>query len=347
MHSSLKYLFGIIYLIFSCTSGTTAQEALFSNKDTITFIHVTDPHVCNLTGYHPFFIQKRQHYGNNFAALSNFFNTIPGKYRSDFVVITGDNIDYYEAQSAKGGVIDEQIEQYARLIDSVKIPVFLTLGNHDIASYYVGPDLSYTNDQLNATRARAAWMRNISSFNDGTYYSHILKIDTTIFRFIFLDNAYYGTKEIRDETLPFLIDPAQLLWFDAQLRSSPTDVEIIFMHMPLIHKEGKDQAISIEPLSTYASKGKFFNLFSVLGRNPSTRLFFVGHEHDNIINNFSLPNGNRLIQVMTGCFGADPENWRVIKLTKNNITIYYPGSSSAEYVIPIGSTLYPFKQKVN
>lgn len=324
-----------IVLIFIIPYKTKAQEVLISDKDTITFIHITDPHVCNLTGHHPFFVEKRQHYGNNFAPLSNFFKTVPDKYRSDFVVITGDNIDYYEAQSEKSGVTGNQIELYASLIDSVKVPVFLTLGNHDIASYYVGPDLSYTNNQLNSARARAEWMRSFSSFKDGTYYSHLLKIDTTLFRFIFLDNAYYGTKEHKDEALPFIIDPAQLLWFDAQLKASPDDVEIIFMHMPLAYRETKDRTITPEPLSTYASKGKLFNLFSVLGRNPSTRLFFVGHNHDNVINNFIMPTGSRLTQVMTGCFGANPENWRVIKLTKDKITVFYPGTSSVEYVIPI------------
>ena len=326
----LTFVFILIFPV-----NIKAQELLISGKDTVTFIHVTDPHVCNLTGYHPFFVQKRQHYGNNFRPLSDFFKTVPEKYRSDFVVITGDNIDYYEAQAEKGGVINRQIELYASLIDSVEIPVFLTLGNHDIASYFVGDDLSYTNDQLHSARARAAWMRNISSFKEGTYYSHILKIDTTVFRLIFLDNAYYGTKAFSDEALPFLIDPAQLLWFDAQLNSSPTDVEIIFMHMPLAYKKSEDKNVKTEPLTTYATKGKHFNLFSVLGRNSSNRLFFVGHNHDNIINNFSLPNGNRLTQVMTGCFGSNPGNWRVVKLTKNNITVFYPGGSSVEYVIPL------------
>lgn len=325
---SVALLYILIYLF-----PASAQELLLTGKDTITFIHVTDPHVCNLTGFHPFFVQKRQHFGNNFEPLSNFFKSIPEKYKSDFVVITGDNIDYYEAQAESGGTMDNQIEQYARLIESSKVPVYLTLGNHDIASYYVGPDLTYTNNQLNAVRARAAWMRNVNSFRDGTYYSHLFKIDTTDFRFIFLDNAYYGTKEIKDEVLPFLIDPAQLLWLDAQLKASPDDIEIVFMHMPISHdKPGSNTS---EPLATYSSKGKFFNLFSVLGRNSSTRLFFVGHNHENIITNYILPNGNKLTQVMTGAFGYNPNDWRMIKLTNNKIFIYYSGSSKIEYIIPL------------
>lgn len=303
--------------------------------DTITFIHVTDPHVCNLTGYHPFFIEKRLHFGNNAEPLTQFFKSIPGKYQSDFVVITGDNIDYYEAQTEKDGTLDTQIEQYSRLLDASNVPVYLTLGNHDIASYFVSPLLAYTNNQFNAGQARAAWMRNVPCFKDGTYYSRIFKIDTTTFRFIFLDNSYYGTKELTDESLPFLIDQSQLLWLDAQLKTSASDIEIIFMHMPLSNRKQDDKSILTEQLSTYSTKSKFYNLFSVLEKNSSTRLLFVGHNHNNIINNYILPNGNKLTQVMTGAFGYNPNDWRIIKLTNNKIIICSSGSSETEYTIPI------------
>jgi 3',5'-cyclic AMP phosphodiesterase CpdA len=310
-----------------------AQEEIISKKDTITFMHLTDPHVCNLEGYHPFFVERRKQFANNCKPFVDFISSVPQKYKSDFLVITGDNVDYYEAQTEKNGVLDTQIEQYSRLLESSLVPVYLTLGNHDIASYFVSKDLAYTNNQLHAASARAAWMRNVSSFRNGTYYSHLFRIDTTIFRFIFLDNAYYGTKEYRDDALPFLIDPAQLLWFDAQLRALPYDVEIVFMHMPLAKSEEKQK--DAEPLSAYSSKGRFYNIFTVLGRNPSIRMFFVGHEHENLISNYILPNRTRLTQVMTAAFGYDPANWRVVKLTKEKILVYQPGGLNVEYSIDI------------
>lgn len=328
------FLLSFLWILIFSPEGS-AQEEITSFKDTISFIHITDPHICNLAGFHPFFVQKRQHFGNNLEPLANFFRTVPVKYKSDFIVVTGDNIDYYEAQSEKNGVEGNQIEQYSKLIESVRIPVYLTLGNHDIASYYVGSDLAYTNNQLHAESARAVWMRNIPSFKDGTYYSHVFRIDTTVYRLIFLDNAYYGTKELKDDALPFLIDPAQLLWFDAQLKASPSDIEIVFMHMPVAYSKSNRDTVNAVPLSTYSSKGKFFNLFSVLGRNSSNRLFFVGHNHENLITNYVLPNGSRLTQVMTGAFGYNPDDWRIIKLTGNSILIYYPGSTVIENVIDI------------
>ncbi len=337
---NIKIYFSVLLLIFfiSLTSITSASIDAFPGDDTITFIHLSDPHVCNLTAYHPFFIEKRQHFGNNTPRLTEFLKTIPKRTGSNFIVITGDNIDYFEAQTETHGVLGTQVEQYSRLLDVCNVPVFLTLGNHDIASFFVSPELKYTNNQLSADRARATWMKNVNCFKDGTYYSRIFTIDTTTFRLIFLDNGYYGTKELSDPALPFLMDQYQLLWLDDQLNASKSDVEIIFMHIPLPIEKFDNKEILSEPIATYSQKNNYYNILNVLEKHSSTRLLFVGHRHTNNINSYSFSNGNKVIQVMTGCFGrvAEANNWRVIKLTKNKIIIYAPGSQTeVDYIIQI------------
>jgi 3',5'-cyclic AMP phosphodiesterase CpdA len=305
-----------------------------SGLDTLTFIHVTDVHACNLTGYHPFFVEKRQHFGNNIRTFPEFLKTIPDKYDADFVIVTGDNIDYYEAETAKGDILDTQVEQYSNLIDQSKIPVYLTLGNHDIASYRINPGPEVGNNQLDAERARAAWMRNVHCFKEGTYYSQVFEIGTVTFRLIFLDNSYYSTEEIADGVLPYTIDQFQLRWLDAQLKASPSDVEVIFMHQPLPYGKVADNNILTEPILTWSSKNKTFNLFRVLEKNSSTRLIFAGHKHINLINKYILPDGDNLTQVMTAAFGYSTTNWRVIKLTEDNVLISFPGKSEIEYIVP-------------
>lgn len=326
-------------LIVSCFTISAAKTSENPTKhDTLTFIQLTDPHVCNLIGYHTIFAHKRQLVENNAELFTEFLKVIPEKYNCDFVVITGDNIDYYEAQTAKGGMLGTQIEQYTRLLDFSEVPVFLTLGNHDIASYFVNPDLTSTSNQYHAERARAAWIRNAPCFKDGTYYSRILKIDTTTFRFIFLDNGYYATKEVTDGTLPFIIDQSQLLWLNDQLKTSTSDVEIIFMHMPLPSGKLTEKSIFTEPISTYSSKSVNYNLLNIIKKKSSTRLIIAGHEHTNNINNYKLPDGSNLTQVVTGgLFGSIPSScWRMVKITNSEIIIYFPGSSKTEYIIPIG-----------
>lgn len=322
-------------LMFFYVSMALPQVMTSGDADTITFIHVTDPHVCNLTGYHPFFTEKRKHFGNNILTFPDFLKSVPDKQNVDFVIVTGDNIDYYEAETEKGGALDTQVEQYSRLLDNCKKPVYLTLGNHDIASYKVIPGPAVGNTQLYAERARAAWMRNIPCFKEGTYYSHLFRIDTVTFRLIFLDNAYYSTEEISDGVLPFVVDPFQLRWLDDQLQASPSDVEIILMHIPLPYGKVVENKILTEPLSIYSAKTKTYNLLSVMEKNSSTRIIFAGHKHVNLINNYILPDGDNLTQVLTGAFGYDTANWRIIKMTGDNILVSFPGSERTEYIIPV------------
>ncbi len=330
---SINSLFAL--LILCVTFDQPANAVNYTKYDTLTFIHVTDPHVCNLTGYNHFFAEKRQHFGSNLEKFPVFLNSVPEKYRAEFVVVTGDNVDFYEAETEKGGVLGTQVEQYSDLLDNCRFPMYITLGNHDIASYHVKPGPSVGTNQLNAGRARAVWMRNVTCFKEGTYYSHVFKVDTTTFRLIFLDNSFYATEEVADGALPFIIDQYQLLWLDAQLKSSPSDVEIIFMHMPLPYGKVTDEIILTEPISVYSSKSKYYNLLSVLENNSSARLLFAGHKHINSINNYIMPDGSQLTQVMTGAFGYDIANWRLIKVTGNKIIISSPGSNKTEYSIPV------------
>ena len=209
--------------------------------DTVRFVQITDTHVCNLYSYHPVFVEKRKHFGEGFKPLEKFFETIPEKLESDFVVITGDMIDYYDAESVTGNMLDTQVEQFVRTLDASEVPVYMTLGNHDIASYWVNGESSYTWSQFNSGEARATWIRNAACFRNGTYYSRTVEVDSAIYRLIFLDNAYYDPDR-GDEIPPYIVDEIQLLWLEDELKKSDSDVELIFMHMPLLGGEGIDPA---------------------------------------------------------------------------------------------------------
>lgn len=322
-------------LILGFSAFHPAAGSTPDGYDTLTFIHLTDIHVCNLTGYHPAFVQKRQHFGNGIVTFPGFLRAVPVEQNADMVIITGDNIDFYEAETEKGWMLDTQIEQYARILDNSKVPVYLTLGNHDIASYRITPGPWTGSNQIEAEKARAAWIKNVPCFKDGTYYSRIYKIDTVTYRFIFLDNAYYSTEEISDGELSFTIDPFQLRWLDAQLKASPSDVEIVFMHIPLPNSKPADNKILTEATSAFSSITDMFNLFSVLENSSSTTLIFGGHNHVNFINRYNLPDGDILTQVRTGSLGYDQANWRVIKVTKDKILISLPGSTKTEYTVQI------------
>ncbi len=317
-----------------------------NKPDTISFIHVTDVHFCNLTGYHPFIVQGRQHYGEVTEPLISFFHSIPEKLNSDFIVITGDMIDYYDAENVLGDMLDTQIEQFARLIDKTYIPAYLTLGNHDILSYLVDSESGrILSHQYHASHARAAWIRNLSCFRNGTYYSRTFQVDTTTYRLIFLDNAYYLPGRPAD--VPFTMDPYQLYWLDNELKKSGTDIEIIFMHMPLINPESSDLTPTrnkyfLDLEDTVAIKHELdapdkdtLDLLSVLRQNSSARMVISGHMHSSVIHEVHFSDDYSLIHVMTGAFGRDSRNWRQIQLTEGSIILSFPGDTKRQFVISL------------
>lgn len=316
--------------------------------DTISFIHLTDLHICNLAGYHPVFVEKRKHFGNGIEPFVNFIQSAPKNLNANFLVITGDVIDFYEAETSSGNMLDIEVEQFIRHLDASDVPVYMALGNHDIASYWVSSKKAYSSNQLNSARARALWIRNAPCFKNGTYYSRILTVDSTIFRLIFLDNSYYLPARTADAT-DFVMDPYQLYWLDNELKKSDSDIEIIFMHMPLFRIPANDMApgrntyyvnyqdtIPI-PYELKTSKKDSLCLYSVLKNNASVKLILTGHQHSGVIHNVHVSDNYSLTHLMTGAFGYHPNNWRLIKLTGNSIIISHPGDTKKQYTIDIKS----------
>ena len=332
----------LLSLYFALPVSLTAIE----KPDTISFIHITDIHICNLTPYHPVIAQRRQHFGQGVEPFTNFLKSAPGRLNADYVVITGDLIDFYEAETASGDMLDTEIEQFVRHTGVSNVPVYLTLGNHDVASYRVNSETSYYSEQYNAGKARAAWIRNAPCFRNGTYYSRTFMVDTTTYRLIFLDNAYYSPQRTPESTA-FTLDPYQLYWLDNELKQSDTDVEIIFMHMPLFNLAAEDLApgrnkYHMNPADTVALHHKLnipdtdsLSLYNVLKQNSSVRFMLTGHQHSGVIHEVQISDDYSLIHMMTGAFGYHPNNWRLIRLTRESIIICHPGDSRTQYTISL------------
>jgi 3',5'-cyclic AMP phosphodiesterase CpdA len=324
-------LFTVCVILFLHLSFSTISCNAQTKPDTLSFIHITDPHIIyNLPGYHPNIEKARKHFADGINPLEQIIKSFEKIIKPDFVIITGDLIDFYEAETINGKMLDTQIEQFIHLLDMSYLPMYLALGNHDISSDYVKNN-SYGTRQYNAERARAAWIRNTTCFKDGTYYSRDFKVDKSTYRFIFLDNGYSPVETIKNDEVPFYIDRSQLDWLDNQIRESVTDIEIIFMHIPLPESD----SVTAKLLYKDSSGTGFNNVLSLLKKYSSAHLIFAGHNHKNIINEFYFPDNYKLTQVQTAAFGYDPKNWRLIQLTGEKIIISSPGDSSTQYTISI------------
>jgi 3',5'-cyclic AMP phosphodiesterase CpdA len=316
--NTLKALFRIrlwvLIMASFVTGNVTAQE------DTLSFLHITDIHVIsNLDHYHPGIVAARQHYGQGIMPLKQFLQTMPGKLDSKFVVVTGDLIDFYEAATVKGDLLDLQTEQFCRQFRDSPVPLFFTLGNHDVASYGWQND-KMISSQRDAARYRASWIRNAGCFKEGTYYSRKYTVGGTIYRLIFLDDGYRVVNSDENDDTPH-IDQAQLYWLQTELQESPDDIEIILMHIPL--PAGSGMPVTSGTLN------------AVLAKNPSVKLILAGHNHKNLVTEYDRAENQKMIQVQTGAFARDTNNWRQIKLTEDQITVSLPGKVEKEFVIQV------------
>jgi len=83
------------------------------------------------------------------------------------------------------------------------------------------------------------------------------------------------------------------------------------------------------------SETNSIDLYDVLKHNSSARLVLTGHKHSSVAHDFHFSEDYSLTQVMTGAFGRDSRNWRLIQLTSENIIISFPGNTSTQYKIPL------------
>lgn len=303
-------------------AGLLVAGIVTGQPDTLSFLHITDMHTMfNLENYHPGIVHHREKIRNYEKAnlhLQTFMQTVPDQTGSSMVMATGDMTDFFQAETVSGNNMGYQVEQFAAFLDSFRIPVYMTLGNHEIFSY------SWDNeklipDQFSAGRSRAAWIRNFECFRHGTYYSRILKTGKTIYRLIFLDDGFYRFEPEENMVNPY-IDKSQLHWLKTELNERDDDTEIILMHIPFTQAT--------------VEAGSSHELFTTLLQHPSVKLILAGHHHRNLVQSFVRNDGQEMIQAETDALVETPENWRLIRLTEKNILVSAPGTKVSERIIP-------------
>ena len=327
MKSKLSF-FILSLLLFSSIFSTFAQE----KKESLRFIHLTDIHLIfspeNYT--HKFINGRYNYFWKDSQPIKDFFKTVPSKLNPDFIAITGDLVDFYEAETNDGRVLGTQIEQFKTLIDSItNHTLYLTLGNHDITSY---PKSGY--HQNDAAKARATWIKNAPSFSNGTYYSRLYDVGSTTYRLIFIDNSYFSKRDNKNQA-DFIIDKPQLDWLKSQLKASSTDKEIIFMHMPLPLLNNDES--NKESYEEYVNRSRTKEFMDIITKteNSSVQAIVAGHEHINDLYKFQFSQEQSFTQIFTGAFGNKIENWRLFELTESDFVVYDTGSSSNKTIIPL------------
>lgn len=311
-----------------------ASGAYSQTGDTLNILHTSDLHIVyNLDECHPVLAGKHFVVRGSIDSLKGFFDSIPRQVKADAVVITGDVLDVFEGETKSHQLLGNQIEQFRPLYDQCPVPLYLTLGNHDLTKYTVhDADSSVVESQTSAERARASWIRIIPCFHDGTYYTKGFQVRKTKYHFIFLDNGY----SLHDGGR--VIDKVQLDWLQEQVSNAGNEPIVLFFHIYFSVGDINGDGISFKekgPLDWPSAKQCSEGLLKILNENRNIKAMVVGHGHSNVFEGIRFPGGHTIYQIETGSVSEGSLNWRLFQCTENGISVSRPGSRKAEIVIDL------------
>jgi len=331
---------GVLVLCLFLAPACSRTAPTAKQSDSFTILHLSDTHVCQLEGAHPRLVEKRQQYNQGFNALRRVLAVLPERVDAEAAAITGDMLDSWEIESPEGKLLTNQVERFAAAASSSPVPLWLTLGNHDIRTHAVSQRVvarkgNPSTLQPHAEAARSAWVRRMECFRDGTYYYKDITVGSSAWRLYFLDDGYY----LEDDPYGNLWDVAQLYWLENELDKTPERKAILFFHIPLPVADINGDGIHFKkppegwPFPDTYQEG----IFKILNDHPAVVAAFVGHNHDNIIEDIPFPAGHRVTQVETGAFAVNNDNWRVIEIQEREISISKPGRTDVEKVVQLSN----------
>ncbi len=265
------------------------------NEPVLEFIHVTDTHVVDLDGADARLAAARKHFAPSARNLPAFLEEAGNRYNPAFFLITGDLIDGFRFTAADGTPVYGQVEAFMRATERSPAPLYLALGNHDIAHYGVNPETGKPQADLSAAgEARAAWIAAAGCFHKGTWYSFERRVGGTAYRFLVLDNGYGAA-----------IAPEQLHWLRREAARQDGRTLILAMHIPL-----SDNAVSRAIKEAVAG--------------ARIALVLAGHRHSDGVEEIAA-GAAPAAQVRTAAFGYGVNNWRVIRLAEDRIEVSATG----------------------
>lgn len=252
------------------------QETQGKKREHFTFVHMTDPHT-DLDETHN-------------QVIKTAVNEIIA-FNPDFVMVTGDMV--FSGYKGRIDQVKKWFNRYVSLIDPLEMPVFHTVGNHDVMELPYKEDVS---EQLGYNK----WL--YYSYFGPAYYS----FDWGNFHCIVLDPNQF------DQGNRYLeIPERQLAWLRKDLsyyhKNKPL---LVFFH---------------QPINTWKNKEDILNLFG----NRKARLF-SGHWHFDVL--LEHPSKDVLEQVTGsvcgewwkgGCTCGDLEGYRILQIRGDQIVSFY------------------------
>jgi hypothetical protein len=323
-----------ILLDLVCFTLIFTLSVFCQRVDTLNILHTSDIHTLfKVDEFNPVIADVHRHNSTNTDSVRLFFQTVPKQMKADAVVITGDLVDIYEGESTSHTMLSAQIEQFKALVDRCPVPLYLTLGNHDITSYSVNSvEHKIVESQTCADRARASWIRNIPCFSNGTYYAKEFTVGRTKYHLIFLDNGY----SLHDGGR--VIDKTQFDWLKEQVAIAGSEPIILFFHIYFSVGDLNGDGIFFKengPMDWPTAKQCSEGLLKLVNENKNIKAMVVGHGHTDIFEGIRFPSGHKVYQIETGSVSEGASDWRLFQLTQNSIVVHHPGTMKVEIKIDL------------
>lgn len=242
-------------------------------------------------------------------SFSAFLERAGKQAHPDFAVVSGDLVTASAFVGADGKPVPGPLARLQQVSERSPFRLFFALGNHDLVLYnFAAARIGDVEDQSAAGPARAAWIRALDCFRNGTFYSFQKQVGATRYRFVILDNGYFGER-LAGGQREFSFSGEQQYWLKKQVNQNPEDVLILVLHVPL-----DDDAASRSVLAAIAGR-----------RKPA--LVLAGHTHaPDKVEPIAAEGQPLLLQVWTPAYYTAPNHWRLLRLYQDRIEIAVTGT---------------------
>ncbi len=270
-----------------------AAASFAARAQPVEFIHITDTHVMSIEGIHPVLVPQRQANRSSAAQLEAWLEHLRAAPPA-FLLHTGDALEAFRYDDAGGDPLEGQIERFLAIRARSPVPMYLALGNRDVAWYRAvdGKPFVVRGEPV-ASEARAAWRARADCFSGGSWYSFVKRAGSADYLFAVLDNGETSDRAMVD---------GQLAWLRKLLLETESTALVLAVHIPL--EETAFGAAVREILAGYAGPV----------------LVLAGHRHTDGVEELSA--APRRIQVRTASFTGGKSSSRRVVLTPSGIDVY-------------------------
>ncbi len=233
----------VMFMTVQCNQSTL-QESVEDDND-FSFVFVTDVHV-----------QPEFNAGEGLKQAIDTINSI----NPDFVLTGGDNIR--DALREQQGRADSLYNLFDEITESLNMPLYSTIGNHEVFGLY---------EQSNVSPADDLYGKKMYEEKVGDlYYS----FDHKDWHFIVLD----GIGFTEDRHYYGVVDSVQMDWLKADLESSKGKPVAVSIHIPIL---SAGQQIMGEPTSAFYPSEIITNAKEVMAllEQYNVKMVLQGHLH--------------------------------------------------------------------